>query len=73
MMSGQTPWSEKGRSSCGTIRPMTPFCPWRDENLSPSSGRRVERTRILIRWRSFLLPESITRSTYVSMWPLGPL
>jgi len=30
----------KGISSCGTIIPVTPFWPWRDENLSPSSGRR---------------------------------
>mmetsp|Transcript_43054 Transcript_43054/g.100899 ORF Transcript_43054/g.100899 Transcript_43054/m.100899 type:complete len:205 (+) Transcript_43054:618-1232(+) len=73
MMSGQTPRSEKGRSSCCTMRPMTPFCPWRDENLSPSSGRRVERMRILIRCESFLLPETITRSTYVFSWPTGPL
>jgi hypothetical protein len=25
-------------SADGTIRPMTPFWPWRDANLSPSSG-----------------------------------
>ena len=73
MMSGQMPRSEKGMSSCGTMWPMTPFCPWRDENLSPSSGLRVERMRSFIRWRSFLLPEIMTRSTYVSLWPSGPL
>ena len=63
MMSGQMPWSLNGMSSCATTRPTTPFCPWRDENLSPSSGRRVERMRSLIRCVSFLLPESITLST----------
>ena len=30
MRSGTMPSSVKGRSSCGTIKPMTPFCPWRD-------------------------------------------
>mmetsp|Transcript_29596 Transcript_29596/g.95622 ORF Transcript_29596/g.95622 Transcript_29596/m.95622 type:complete len:208 (-) Transcript_29596:2340-2963(-) len=73
MISGQMPRSEKGMSSCATIRPMTPFCPCREENLSPSSGLRVDRTRSLIRWVSFLLPDNRTRSTYVSPWPTGPL
>ena len=39
-----------GVRTWSTMWPMTPFCPWRDENLSPSSGRRVERTRIFIRY-----------------------
>lgn len=33
--SGLQPVSEKGRSCSGTMRPTTPFCPWRDANLSP--------------------------------------
>ncbi len=44
MMSGTTPSGVKGISSCGTIIPMTPFCPWREANLSPSSGMRWSRT-----------------------------
>ena len=34
-------WSLNGISSCWTIRPVTPFCPCREENLSPSSGLLV--------------------------------
>jgi len=36
MRSGHTPFSEKGRSSCATMAPHTPFCPCRLLNLSPS-------------------------------------
>ena len=39
--SGHIPASLKGMFSWGTIRPVTPFWPCLDENLSPSSGRRV--------------------------------
>ncbi len=39
-MSGTMPSSVKGMSSCGTIIPITPFCPWREANLSPNSGMR---------------------------------
>eukprot|EP00960_Hanusia_phi_P030336 748533-Hanusia_phi.AAC.2 len=41
MRSGQRPSSVKGMSSWGMMMPVTPFCPCLDENLSPSSGRRV--------------------------------
>jgi len=48
--SGTVPSSENGRSSCGTIKPMTPFCPCRDANLSPSSGTLWSRTRTFTSW-----------------------
>ena len=44
IMSGTIPSSVKGRSSWGTIKPMTPFCPCLEANLSPSSGTRWSRT-----------------------------
>lgn len=36
----------KGMSSCATMEPTTPFCPWRLLNLSPTSGRRVCRINV---------------------------
>ena len=43
-MSGIIPVSEKGMSSAGHSRDMTPFWPWRDENLSPGIGLRLMRS-----------------------------
>ena len=54
-----TPRSSNGMSACGMITPHTPFCPWRDENLSPSSGRRVERMRSFI-YDHFAASEQVT-------------
>ena len=51
--SGFIPLSLNGRSTAGWISPHTPFCPWRLENLSPSSGARVSRIRTLMsHWSS---------------------
>ena len=58
------PMSLNGRSTWGTIKPHTPFCPWRDANLSPSSGRRTWRVIILIRNCSFSFDDIRTLSTY---------
>lgn len=38
--SGRHPVSENGRSCSGTMRPTTPFCPWREANLSPQQDTR---------------------------------
>src|SRR5205807_4278472 len=46
--SGTTPSTVKGMSSWGTRSPMTPFCPWREANLSPSSGLRKSLPSTLI-------------------------
>lgn len=43
MMSGCIPLSENGMSTAGHFWEQTPFCPWRDENLSPMTGERVTR------------------------------
>ena len=40
---GYMPFSLNGKSSWLTMMPTTPFCPCRELNLSPSSGRRVVR------------------------------
>ena len=63
MMSGVMPWSVKGMSVCGAMRPTTPFWPWREENLSPTSGRRVWRVRTLM----ILWSESMTLTRTLSM------
>ncbi len=47
--SGTTPDSVNGISSWGTIRPTTPFWPWREANLSPNSGIRWSRLLTLAR------------------------
>ena len=41
MMSGVMPDSEKGMSIWGQSTLRTPFCPWREENLSPMIGLRT--------------------------------
>ena len=43
IMSGVIPSSVNGMSSCGNVRPITPFWPMRLENLSPTIGVRVSR------------------------------
>jgi len=43
-MSGVMPDSVNGMSSVGHSRDITPFCPWRDENLSPGTGLRLYRS-----------------------------
>ena len=48
IMSGEMPFSVKGMSSWLQMSPTTPFCPCREENLSPSSGRRVSRVIVLM-------------------------
>ena len=40
-MSGCNPDSVNGMSSAGHRRAITPFWPWRDENLSPGMGLRL--------------------------------
>ena len=47
MMSGEMPSMEKGMSSWRYVIPHVPFWPWRDENLSPICGTRMERILIL--------------------------
>src|SRR5437667_3825668 len=63
--SGTTPSTVKGMSSWGTRSPMTPFCPWREANLSPSSGTRRSLTFTL----PSLLPsmDSVTKT-----WSIVP-
>ncbi len=69
IMSGQMPWSLNGMSACSTMSPTTPFWPWRDENLSPSSGRRVCRMSTLISSSEAEVLDTITRSTaFFSAW-----
>ena len=65
MTSGTTPSTVKGMSSCGTRSPITPFCPWREANLSPSSGTRRSLTFTL----TSLLPsmDSVTKT-----WSIVP-
>ena len=46
MISGLMPSHVNGISSCVYVIPMVPFCPCREENLSPTCGVRHERTRI---------------------------
>ena len=45
MMSGVMPWCVHGMSSWRYVMPMVPFCPCRDENLSPICGTRTLRIR----------------------------
>src|SRR5213592_747606 len=66
--SGMMPCAVKGMSSCGAIRPMTPFCPCREANLSPSSGTRRSRTFTFASFEPFSLSVSMTESTH----PLSP-
>ena len=42
---------------------MTPFCPWREANLSPTSGTRRSRVRTLTRRDEFSPSVMITVST----------
>ena len=41
MQSGVMPLPVNGMSICGHSTDNTPFCPWRDENLSPTTGFRL--------------------------------
>ena len=55
-------------SSSSTNLPMTPFCPWREANLSPTSGTLCERT--IQRTKR---PESSDSVTYtLSTHPFSP-
>ena len=65
MMSGVTPSTVNGMSSWRYVMPTVPFWPWRDENLSPICGTRIERVRTLTKRTPSPLVVSITRS----MWP----
>lgn len=61
-------WNWLGRSCIKTwltIRPQTPFWPWREENLSPSSGILVLRT--------FTLPQCsrVNKRCYCILWSEG--
>ena len=51
MTSGWMPDSEKGMSMDGHFCEQTPFCPWREENLSPMMGERGTRNLMLIFWQ----------------------
>ena len=48
MTSGCIPLSVNGMSTAGHFCEQTPFCPCRDENLSPITGARVMRRVTLI-------------------------
>mmetsp|Transcript_7249 Transcript_7249/g.11397 ORF Transcript_7249/g.11397 Transcript_7249/m.11397 type:complete len:201 (+) Transcript_7249:978-1580(+) len=67
MMSGTMPSHVNGMSSCVYVMPMVPFCPWREENLSPTCGVRHDRTRILTKRR----PWSLVVSSTWSMMPVS--
>jgi hypothetical protein len=41
MMSGVMPDSVNGMSACGQSSDLGPFCPCREENLSPTIGLRL--------------------------------
>ena len=63
MRSGRQPVSENGKSCSGTMRPMTPFCPWREANLSPwlpscssTSAGAAQRTEVCTHLRPASLP-----------------
>src|SRR5437899_3030411 len=66
--SGMMPCAVKGMSSWGAMSPMTPFCPWREANLSPSSGMRRSRTLTFASFEPFSLSVNMTESTH----PLSP-
>ena len=62
--SGVTPSRVNGMFSWGTMRPMTPFWPWREANLSPSSGTRWLRTLTLTSFEMFSPSVRMTLSTH---------
>mmetsp|Transcript_24694 Transcript_24694/g.57512 ORF Transcript_24694/g.57512 Transcript_24694/m.57512 type:complete len:240 (-) Transcript_24694:2324-3043(-) len=67
-MSGERPDSQKGMSSAAHSRDRTPFCPCRDENLSPGTGFRISRNLMKTRGSGALAfvgspPTSRTSST----------
>ena len=66
IMSGVMPSAVKGISSSGTISATTPFWPWRDANLSPSSGILSLLTFILISLLPLIVSDIITLSTIPS-------
>ena len=73
--------SAKGMSASGQGRERTPFWPWREENLSPTTGLRLIRKVTEARWRPFeeaeaeeeeeleLTPQAVTRSTTATSSP----
>ncbi len=61
--SGVIPDSVNGISSEGWMRPMTPFWPCRDANLSPTSGTRRSRVRTFTRREEFSPSVMMTVST----------
>ena len=76
--------SAKGMSASGHGRESTPFWPWRDENLSPTTGLRLMRTVTEARWRPATpppeppeaeaeeeeaTPQAVTRSTTATSSP----
>mmetsp|Transcript_29662 Transcript_29662/g.73496 ORF Transcript_29662/g.73496 Transcript_29662/m.73496 type:complete len:201 (-) Transcript_29662:2653-3255(-) len=67
MMSGEMPSHVNGMSSCVYVMPTVPFCPWRDENLSPTCGVRTDRTLILTNFS----PWSLVVSNTWSMMPVS--
>lgn len=69
MMSGCMPLSVKGISTAGQFCEQTPFCPCRDENLSPMTGARGMRN---VKWIfcSSVSPRSlpVTRLHQKALW-----
>lgn len=63
MMSGVIPSRVNGMSSCLHMNPQVPFCAMRLANLSPISGMRTSRTRILTNLSPSWFVESMTEST----------
>jgi hypothetical protein len=83
--SGRIPLdSAKGMSASGHGRESTPFWPWREENLSPTTGLRLMRMVTEARWRPAApeaeaaaaaeegpeeTPQAVTRSTTATSSP----
>ena len=71
IMSGVIPCWLKGRFTPSVMRPTTPFCPWRDENLSPYSGMRTSRViTLMLTSRSVPCGDTTTWSTMAGTLPL---
>ncbi|MBA7552935.1 hypothetical protein ES705_45514 [subsurface metagenome] len=67
IISGITPDEVNGISDCSTINPRTPFCPWREENLSPNSGILKSLTFIF----TSLFPSTVSEIITVSTIPFS--
>lgn len=60
----------KGMLTSGQSWERTPFCPWRDENLSPTTGFLFRRISTFARWRlGSAVPTMVTWSTTATSSP----